>query len=323
MLKDFYTAFSPACFSLLGLWLVVIGFNTGAWLKDARHHHLRQRQAYAVALYFAGPGAMSLLALINPLSTFWWRVFFIIVSVLGAAGLLLFGQLAHRRHHDALDVSDHVVHWIAIGLYLGIAVLAFTPLHTLRIEGVLLTVLVLLGVHVALRLMFAIGAPASPPTISQGATGPTVRWAQYLLVRRTLSDNQIDGNFGPVTKTAVEQFQRDSRLTIDGIVGPATWAALGDGPQPPTLAQGSGGSVVRRLQTALNAGRGDFAPGADPMLTVDGIYGPKTAAAVKGAQQLGSITADGVVSLQTWALPVYAAGQVLANLCDVPGPGGG
>lgn len=126
-----------------------------------------------------------------------------------------------------------------------------------------------------------------------------------------------------MTKTAVEQFQRDSRLTADGSVGPATWAALGDGPQPPTLAEGSGGSVVRRLQAALNAGRGDFATGSDPMLVVDGIYGPKTAAAVKGTQQLVGIAADGVVGLQTWALPVYAAGQVLANLCDVPGPGGG
>lgn len=318
MLTDFYTAFSSACFTLLGLWLVIITINAGAWLKK------RQRQAYAVALYFAAPGTMSLLALINPLSPILWRVFFIIVSVLGGAGLFLFGPLAHRRHHDALDVSDHVVHWIAIVLYLVIAALAFTPLHTLRIEGVLLTVLVLLGVHFALRLMFAIGAPAFPPAICQGATGPTVRWAQYLLARRTVSSNQIDGIFGPVTKTAVEQFQRDSRLTIDGIVGAATWAALGgDGPQPPTLAEGSGGSVAGRLQTALNAGRGDFAPGSDPVLAVDGIYGPKTAAAVKGAQQLGGIAADGVVGLQTWALPVYASGHVLANLCDVPGPGGG
>ena len=34
---------------------------------------------------------------------------------------------------------------------------------------------------------------ANPPTIAEGATGPTVKWAQYLLVRRTLSYNQIDG----------------------------------------------------------------------------------------------------------------------------------
>jgi murein L,D-transpeptidase YcbB/YkuD len=160
------------------------------------------------------------------------------------------------------------------------------------------------------------------PTISEGATGPVVEWAQYLLVRRTLSDNQIDGIFGPVTK-AVEQFQGDSHLAVDGIVGPATWAALdGDGPQPPTLAEGSQGPVVQKLQTALNEGRGDFAPSSNPVLAVDGSYGPQTAVAVKGAQQQGGIQEDGVVGLQTWALPVNAGGMVLANLCGVTGPGG-
>ncbi len=164
----------------------------------------------------------------------------------------------------------------------------------------------------------------TPATIAEGASGPTVRWAQYLLVRRTLSDHQIDGNFGPVTKAAVEQFQRDSHLTADGIVGPATWAALGgDGVRPPTLASGSHGPVVGKLQTALNEGRGSFAPGSNPVLTVDGSYGPQTATAVTGTQQHAGIDADGVVGLQTWALPIGAAGMVLANLCNVPAPGGG
>jgi peptidoglycan hydrolase-like protein with peptidoglycan-binding domain len=162
----------------------------------------------------------------------------------------------------------------------------------------------------------------TPPTISEGATGPTVRWLQYLLVRRTLSDDQIDGIFGPVTKAAVEQFQQDDGLVVDGIVGPATWGALGGGgPEPPTLAEGSSGSVVDKLQTALNEGRGDFAPTSNPVLAVDGSFGPQTATAVRGAQTAGGIAADGVVGLQTWALPVHAAGQVLADLCGVPGPG--
>jgi hypothetical protein len=155
-MTDFYTAFAPACFALLGLWLVVITLNASAWLGP-----VHQKQAYAVALYFAAPGTMSLLALIDPLSTFAWRVYFIAVCVLGAAGLLLFGTVPGRPSHDALDVSDHVVYWIAIGLYLAIAGLAFIPRHTLHAEGVLLTVLLLLGVHVALRLMFAVGAPAA------------------------------------------------------------------------------------------------------------------------------------------------------------------
>lgn len=162
----------------------------------------------------------------------------------------------------------------------------------------------------------------TPPTISEGATGPTVRWLQYLLVRRTLSDNQIDGIFGPVTKSAVEEFQQSAHITADGIVGPVTWGALGgDGPEPPTLAEGSTGAVVEKLQTALNEGRGDFAPNSNPVLAVDGIYGPHTATAVRGAQQEGGIGVDGIVGLQTWALPVHAAGQVLADLCGVPGPG--
>ena len=180
MLTDFYTAFSPACFSLVALWLAIITLGEG-WHNN--HHHYpasvnlpegdaatrslesrrqqlthRQRQAYIVALYFAAPGTMSLLALIDPQSTSWWRSFFIIVSVLGVAGMLLLGPFPNRQPHHLLDVSDHVVHWIAIGLYLAIAALALPPLHALRIEGVLLTVLVLLGVHVALRLMFATGA---------------------------------------------------------------------------------------------------------------------------------------------------------------------
>ena len=166
MLTGFYTAFSPACFSLLALWLAIIGFNARAWLNSQHRDH-RQRQAYIVALYFAAPGTMSLLALIDPLSTFVWRVFFIIVSILGVAGMLLFGSFPKQQSDHLLDVSDHVVHWIAIGLYLAIAALAFTPLQTLRVEGVLLTVLVLLGVHVALRLMFAIAAP--PPETSETA----------------------------------------------------------------------------------------------------------------------------------------------------------
>jgi peptidoglycan hydrolase-like protein with peptidoglycan-binding domain len=163
----------------------------------------------------------------------------------------------------------------------------------------------------------------SPPTISEGATGPTVSWLQYLLVRRTLSDNQIDGIFGPITQAAVEAFQSGNGLAVDGIVGPLTWAALGgDGPEPPVLDQGATGDVVEKLQLALNEGRGDFAPESDPVLALDGIYGPLTASCVEGAQQLGGITVDGVVGLQTWALPVHAAGQVLADLCGVPGPGG-
>jgi peptidoglycan hydrolase-like protein with peptidoglycan-binding domain len=163
---------------------------------------------------------------------------------------------------------------------------------------------------------------STPATISEGASGTVVRWLQYLLVRRTLTDSQIDGVFGPVTKAAVEQFQKDAHLTVDGIVGPATWGALGGGrPEPPTLSEGSHGNVVEKLQKALNEGRGDFAPNSNPVLALDGDYGPETTTAVRGAQQEGGIGVDGIVGLQSWALSVHAAGEVLADLCGVTPPG--
>jgi len=91
MLTAFYTAFSPACFSLLALWLAIIAINAHAWLSSQHRHH--QQQAYIVALYFAAPGTMSLLALINPQSTFVWRVYFIVVFAL----LVNPGQLVSCR----------------------------------------------------------------------------------------------------------------------------------------------------------------------------------------------------------------------------------
>ena len=36
----------------------------------------------------------------------------------------------------------------------------------------------------------------------------------------------VDGDFGKCTEAAVRKYQKDQGLTIDGIVGPKTWAAL-------------------------------------------------------------------------------------------------
>lgn len=58
------------------------------------------------------------------------------------------------------------------------------------------------------------------------------------------------------------------------------------------LKQGSKGSEVRELQTLLNNN------GAN--LSVDGIYGPKTAAAVKSYQKANGLTVDGIVGNNTW-----------------------
>jgi peptidoglycan hydrolase-like protein with peptidoglycan-binding domain len=159
-----------------------------------------------------------------------------------------------------------------------------------------------------------------PATIQEGSSGDDVRWAQYLLVRRLiLSDQiQIDGIFGPQTKTAVIEFQQGAGLTQDGIVGPLTWGVLEQGfTVPPTLSEGSQGPVVQKLQESYNEGRGQFAPANDPVLATDGIYGPLTKGVTEAVQGANHIAVDGVVGLQTWATRVHAANEMLANLCGV------
>jgi peptidoglycan hydrolase-like protein with peptidoglycan-binding domain len=74
-------------------------------------------------------------------------------------------------------------------------------------------------------------ADMSNPTIRRGSTGNPVRRAQKRLTLGGYDTNGVDGVFGAATESAVRHFQRDLGLTVDGIVGPATWAdidALGD-----------------------------------------------------------------------------------------------
>ena len=85
MLSGFYGAFSPACFALLGLWLVVVQIRLGEWQGSPPH----RRRSYGVALHFVLPGMMSLLALIDPADPVFWRVSFAVIALSGAAVLTL------------------------------------------------------------------------------------------------------------------------------------------------------------------------------------------------------------------------------------------
>jgi peptidoglycan hydrolase-like protein with peptidoglycan-binding domain len=62
--------------------------------------------------------------------------------------------------------------------------------------------------------------------LRRGTTGDDVRRLQEALRQRGLI-SVVDGVFGPQTEAAVRQFQAANSLTVDGVVGSATWAKLG------------------------------------------------------------------------------------------------
>jgi peptidoglycan hydrolase-like protein with peptidoglycan-binding domain len=64
--------------------------------------------------------------------------------------------------------------------------------------------------------------------------------------------------------------------------------------------RGSRGAAVSELQTRLNVWIARTPGVGLAPLAVDGIFGPKTDAAVRAFQRAGRLLVDGVVGPQTW-----------------------
>ena len=146
--------------------------------------------------------------------------------------------------------------------------------------------------------MTTTAATISPwPLVRQGNKEHPVKTLQYLLRARG-HNVTVDGIFGPATNAAVRAFQQQKGLAVDGIVGPNTWSAL-----IITVKQGSQGDAVRGVQEEFQFRNlsGDPSKG----LAVDGVFGSETDAAVRGFQQalhldIASVTVDGIVGPITW-----------------------
>ncbi|MBE9186136.1 peptidoglycan-binding protein [Microcoleus sp. LEGE 07076] len=158
-------------------------------------------------------------------------------------------------------------------------------------------------------------------TISAGADGPEVAAIQQRLQVHGFEIGKIDGSYGSRTKSAVSAFQQSKGLNSDGIVDKGTWTALAADPvsaseslqsdavlpsddrvqksaavptNPATaLTKGAAGSKVKTLQVRLEMQGYDPGP-------IDGIFGARTATAVKSFQEYKGLTADGVVDEITW-----------------------
>jgi peptidoglycan hydrolase-like protein with peptidoglycan-binding domain len=130
------------------------------------------------------------------------------------------------------------------------------------------------------------------PLVRRGSRIFPVRPLQQLLCARGRSVS-VDGIFGPRTESAVEDFQQDAGIGVDGIVGPATWARL-----IVTVRHESTGDAVRGVQEVMKFH--DQSGGEGPPIHVDGIFGPQTDHFVRGFQTALGIASDGIVGPVTW-----------------------
>lgn len=164
--------------------------------------------------------------------------------------------------------------------------------------------------------------------VRQGDRGTAVFTLQRQLNRITkdypfLGLLTVDGVFGAKMTETVKKFQKQFNLTADGVVGRQTWykisyiyvsvkdlaeltsegetvsGTLSDGTWGGTvLRTGSTGSAVEQLQFWLNT-LAQY-ESSIPSVTVDGVYGPGTAAAVRAFQKRYGLEVDGVVGRETW-----------------------
>ena len=166
--------------------------------------------------------------------------------------------------------------------------------------------------------------PGTP--LRRGTTGPSVVTAQVMLNRISQSYPAIpkiptvDGIFGSRTEAAVRKFQEVFNLTVDGIVGPATWyqmvrlyvavnslAELRSQGQrfyanswatTNPIEQGDRGIKVEHLQYMLSV-LSAYIPEIPPV-SIDGIFGNATRAAVIAAQRRFGLPQTGIVDSETW-----------------------
>jgi N-acetylmuramoyl-L-alanine amidase len=136
--------------------------------------------------------------------------------------------------------------------------------------------------------------------IRQGQRGEEVRDVQHRLLGAgiRIDPDELVGTFGPSTEAAVREFQRRRGLPPDGVVGSDTWGELVEvgyriGDRTLYLRSPAfRGDDVRELQRMLNAL--GFDAGKQ-----DGIFGSKTARAVREFQRNVAAKADGIVGLAT------------------------
>ncbi|NYF98529.1 peptidoglycan-binding domain-containing protein [Janibacter cremeus] len=138
-----------------------------------------------------------------------------------------------------------------------------------------------------------------------------VAGAQHLL-RHAGHAIVADGIFGPATESAVRDVQATVGLPATGEVDPDTWAQVVVPARP-----GDSGEAVMAIQATQLAAWID-----EPLLLVDGDFGPVTQERVGRFQGMWGLTHDGIAGPETWSFvsapprdlwPLAKVGQTMAG----------
>lgn len=137
----------------------------------------------------------------------------------------------------------------------------------------------------------------STSDLSVGMRGSAVTDLQTKLKAKGYYTYTVDGIFGQITKTAVQNFQKANGLSQTGVADSKTLSALSkssDAAKPSTsgLTVGSRGSAVTNLQQMLKD-RGYYS------YNIDGIFGSITQKAVKEFQSIVGLPVTGVADDKT------------------------
>ncbi|MGM0804673.1 MAG: peptidoglycan recognition protein family protein [Bacillota bacterium] len=145
--------------------------------------------------------------------------------------------------------------------------------------------------------------PAQRKLLEYGMRGEDVKSLQSRLNEVGSFELKVDGIFGKATEAAVKDFQKDSKLSVDGIAGPKTFAKLTlpskkapEHKSAEAIVPYPGHLIKKGSKDKENIKRVQQAVGVE----ADGIFGPKTESAVKAYQKRKKLKQDGIVGPATW-----------------------
>ena len=145
---------------------------------------------------------------------------------------------------------------------------------------------------------------AQAAVLKQGSKGDTVKKMQQKLKNWGYYSGAVDGIFGPKTTEAVKYFQRRNGLTVDGIAGNKTLAAMGISATSSSNATGSYSDADVALLARLIYGEargesyvGQVAVGAVVMNRIKSASFPNTMSGVIYQKYAFTAVADGQINL--------------------------